>query len=178
MTSMSCQTGHPSDEHGPAWVGTAPGQAERVIARLWVDRCPVCPAVDTEPTERAGRPVRQCPCCGSAWALDGDEWQCMPGARLRESADHGSGKGARERRARAARGELPASVRVEPDRLYDSGEVAALLDVQRSSVGRMVRRGSWPEADRRIGNRPAWYGSTIEHAVAHPPRRGRPPAQP
>jgi predicted DNA-binding transcriptional regulator AlpA len=92
-----------------------------------------------------------------------------------ELPDHRPGAPARARQARAGSGQRPVAVEVTPDRLYDAGEVAELVGAQRSSVARMVNRGSWPAADRRIADRPAWYGATIEHAVTHRRRRGRSP---
>jgi predicted DNA-binding transcriptional regulator AlpA len=177
---MRCRHSHTDDQHGPCWIGTKPGQARRVLARLWRDRCPVCPEITTTvtPAEGLRSPRHACSCCGSEWSItDSDAWECAPGAGVLELPDHRPGAGARARQARARTGQLPGTVEVSPDRLYDAGEVAELIGVQRSSVARMVNRGSWPAADRRIGDRPAWYGSTIEHAVTHRRRRGRPPTE-
>jgi len=52
-----------------------------------------------------------------------------------------------------------------PGRLYDAGEVAGMLGIQRRSLLRRVRRGRWPTADRRIGGRPCWWGSTVTAAL-------------
>jgi len=56
-------------------------------------------------------------------------------------------------------------VTLDPDRLYEVAEVAELLGIQRRSLLRRVRRGRWPQADRRIGGRPVWLGSTVTAAM-------------
>ncbi len=55
---------------------------------------------------------------------------------------------------------------VEPDRLYEAAEVAALLGIKRRSLLRAVPRGGWPAPDRRIGGRPAWLGQTVLAGLA------------
>lgn len=70
------------------------------------------------------------------------------------------------------RGAAPPSV--EPGRLYDAAEVAALLGIRRESLSRAMRRGAWPRPDRRIGGRPAWLGVTVAaHAAGRRARSRR-----
>ena len=68
-----------------AW-GDAVPAGLRIAAAISDDRCPACPRValgtDTLDLYGHGVEVGRCPCCGAAWRLDADEWECLDLGRL------------------------------------------------------------------------------------------------